>query len=112
MDVCVTHLLASSELAAAAWGTGVSAEAKDALKRDKYGRAGMCVCRLVPLSYDMYGQAGPPVLSLLHEHAELAAATGAVCKRPSCRKRCANSARRKDAASHGRSSPRHRCERA
>ena len=30
VDVCVTHPLASSAVAAAAWGTGVSAEAKDA----------------------------------------------------------------------------------
>ena len=36
----MTHPLASSAVAAAALGTGVSAEAKHALKQDKYGRTG------------------------------------------------------------------------
>ena len=48
VDVCVTQPLASSAFAAAAWGTGVSAEAKDALKRHKYGRTGTGACRFVP----------------------------------------------------------------
>ena len=39
VDVCATRPLASSAVAAAAWGTGVSAEGKDALKQDKYGRS-------------------------------------------------------------------------
>ena len=40
VDVCVTHPLASSAVVAAAWGTGVSVKANDALKRDTYGHAG------------------------------------------------------------------------
>ena len=50
VDVCVTHPLESSAVAAAALGTGVSAEAKDALKRGKYGRTGSGACRFVPCS--------------------------------------------------------------
>ena len=63
------------------WGTGVSAEAKDALKRDKYGRTGTGACRFVPLSHETYGRAGPPAFALLHELAEFAASTGAVPKK-------------------------------
>ena len=58
----------------------MSAEAKDALKRDKYGRTGTCACRFVPLSHETYGRAGPPAFALLHELAEVAASTGAVSK--------------------------------
>ena len=61
--------------------TGVSAEAKDALKRDKYGRTGTGACRFVPLSHETYGRAGPPAFALLHELAEFAASTGAVSKK-------------------------------
>ena len=78
VDVCVTHPLAASADAATAWGTGVAAEAKDALKRDKYGRTGTGACRFVPLSHETYGQAGPPAFALLHELEEFAAFTGAV----------------------------------
>ena len=46
MDVCVTHPLAASAVAAAAWTTGATAEAKDALKRNKYSRTGTGACRL------------------------------------------------------------------
>ena len=81
VDVCVTHPLASSAVAAAAWGTGVSAEAKDALKRDKCGRTGTGACRFVPVSHVTYGRAGPPAFALLHELADLAASTGAVSKK-------------------------------
>ena len=112
VDVCVTHPLASSAVAAAAWGTGVSAKAKDALKRDKYGRTGTGACRFVPLSHESYGRAGPPAFALLHELAEFAASTGAVSKKIFMRMRCATSPRRYAAASHGRSSPRRRYERA
>ena len=80
VDVCVTHPLSSSAVAAEAWGTGSSAEAKDALKRDKYGRTGTGVCRVVPLSHDTYGRAAPSAFALLHELVEFAAATGAVSK--------------------------------
>ena len=58
----------------------MSAEAKDALKRDKYGRTGTGACRFVPLSHETYGRAGPPAFALLHELAEVAASTGAVSK--------------------------------
>ena len=81
VDVCVTHPLASSAVATAAWGTGVSAKAKDALKRDKYGRTGTAACRFVPLSHETYGRAGPPAFALLHELAEFAASTRAVSKK-------------------------------
>ena len=77
----MTHPHASSALAAAAWETGVSAEAKDALKRDKYGRTGTGACRFVPLSQEAYGRAGPPAFTLLHELAEFAASTGEVSKK-------------------------------
>ena len=66
-----THPLASSPAAAASWGTGVSAEAKDTLKRDNYGRTGTGACRFVPLSHETYGRAGPPAFALLHELAGL-----------------------------------------
>ena len=81
VDVCVTHPLASSAVAAAAWGTGMSAKAKDALKRDKYGRTGTGACRFVPLSHETYGRAGLPAFALLRELAEFAASTGAVSKK-------------------------------
>ena len=81
VDVCVTHPLASSAVAAAAWGTGESAESKDALKRDKYGRTGTGACRFVPLSHETYGRAGRPAFALLYELAEFAASTGAVSKK-------------------------------
>ena len=63
--MCVTHRLASSAVAAAAWGTGVPAEAKNALKRDKHGRTGKGACRFVPLFHVTYGRVGPPVFALL-----------------------------------------------
>ena len=81
VDVCVTHPLASSAVAAAAWGTGVSAEAKDALKRDQYGRTDKGACRFFPLFHETYGLAGPPAFVLPHELAEFAASTGAVSKK-------------------------------
>ena len=81
VDVCVTHPLASSAVAAAAWGTGVSAEGRHALKRDMYGRTCTGACRFVPLSHETYGRAGPPAFALLHEVAEFAASTGAVSKK-------------------------------
>ena len=81
VDVCSTHPLESSAVAATAWGTGVSAEAKDALKRDKYSRTGTGACRFVPLSHDTYGRAVPPAFALLHELAEFAASTRAVSKK-------------------------------
>ena len=80
VDVCVTHPLASSAVAAAAWGTGVSADAKDALKRHKYGRTGTGACRFVPLSHETYGRVGLPAFALLQNRAEFAASTGAVSK--------------------------------
>ena len=116
VDVCVTHPISSSAIATAAWGTGVSAKAKDALKRGKYGRTGTGACRFVPLSHETYGRAGCPAFALLHELAEFAASTGAVSKkdlhgeydaRPIhvCFIFCFAT------ASHGRSSPRRRCGR-
>ena len=81
VDVCVTHPLASSAVVTAAWGTGASAEAKDAVKRDKYSRTGTGACRFVPLSHETYGRAGPPAFALLHELAEFAASTGVVSKK-------------------------------
>ena len=110
--VCVTHPLAFSAVAAAACGTGVSAAAKDALKRDKYGRTGTGACRFVPLSHETYGRAGPPAFALLHELAEFAASAEAVSKKIYLKMRCATSPRRYAAASHGRSSHRRRYERA
>ena len=81
VDVCVTHPLASSAVAAAAWGTGVSAEAKDAFERGKYGRTGTGACRFVTLFHETYGRAGPPAFALLQELPEPAASTGAVSKK-------------------------------
>ena len=81
VDVCVTHPLASFAVAVAAWGTGVSSEAKDALKRDKYSHTCTVACRFVPLSHETYGRAGPPACALLHELAEFAASIGAVSKK-------------------------------
>ena len=59
----------------------MSAEAKDTLKRDRYGRTGTGACRFVPLSHESYGRAGPPTFELLHELSEFAASTGAVSKK-------------------------------
>ena len=59
----------------------MSAEAKDALKREKYGRTGTGACRAVPRSHETYGRAGPPMFALLNELAEFAASTGGVSKR-------------------------------
>ena len=81
MEMCVTHPLATSAVAAAAWGTGVSAEAKDALKRDKYGRSGTGECRFLSLSHESFGRAGTPAFALLHELAEFAATTGVISKK-------------------------------
>ena len=81
VDVCVIHPLAFSAVAAAAWGTGVPAEAKDALKRDKCGRTGTGACRFVPLSHETYGRADPLAFAPLRELAEFAALTGAVSKK-------------------------------
>ena len=81
VGVCLAHPHASSAVAAAAWGTRVSAETKDALKQDKYGRTGTGACRFVPLSHETYGRAGPPVFALFHELAEFAASTGAVSQK-------------------------------
>ena len=58
MDVRVTRRLADSAVAAAAWTTGATAEAKDALKRNKYSRIGTGACRFVPRSHETYGRAG------------------------------------------------------
>ena len=71
-DVWVTLPLASSAVVAAAWGTGVPAEAKDVfkLKRDKYSRTGTGVSRFVPLSHETYVRDGAPAFALLHELAE------------------------------------------
>ena len=81
VDMCVTHPLASSAFAAAAWGTEMSAEAKGALKRDKYGPKGTTACRFIPMSHETYGRAGPPAVALLHELAEFLASTGAISKK-------------------------------
>ena len=81
VDMCMTHPFASSSVAAAAWGTGVSAKAKDALKRDKFGHTGTGDCRFVPLSHETYGRAGPAAFALLHELAEFASSTGGISKK-------------------------------
>ena len=78
VHVCVIHPLASPAVAAAAWGTTVSPEAKFALTRDKYCRTGTGACRFVPLSHETDGRTGPPPSALLHELAEFAASTGHV----------------------------------
>ena len=81
MDVCVTHPLAASAVAAAAWTTGASAEDKDALKRNAYSRTGTGFCRFVPLTHEAYGRAGPEAFALLNEIAEYAAGIGSVSKK-------------------------------
>ena len=73
MDVCVTHPLSASAVAAAAWTTGATTEAKDALKRNKHSRTGTGACRSVPLSHETHGRAGPEAFVLLTEIAEYAA---------------------------------------
>ena len=81
MDVCVTHPLAASDVAAAARTTGATAEAKDALKRNKYSRTGTGACSFVPLSHETYGRAGPEAFALLNEIAEYAAGIGSGSKK-------------------------------
>ena len=80
-DMCVTHPLAASAVAAAAWTTGATAEGKDALKRNKYSRTGTGSCSSVPLRHETYGRAGPEAFALLNEIAEYAAGVGSVSKK-------------------------------
>ena len=85
MDVCVTHPLAASAVAAAAWTTGETTEAKHALKQDGYSHIGTGACRFVQVLVccETYGRAGPDALALLDEiaeYAECAAGIGAVTK--------------------------------
>ena len=77
----MTHPLAASVVAAAAWTTGATAEAKDALERNKYSRTGTGACRLVPLRHETYNRAGPEAFALLNEIAEYAAGIGSVSKK-------------------------------
>ena len=79
----MTHPLAASAVAAAAciWTTGATAEAEDALKRDKYSRNGTGACRFVPLSYETYGRVGPEAFAHLNEIAEYAIGIGSVSKK-------------------------------
>ena len=111
VDVCVTHPLGSSAVAAGSWGTGVSAEAKDALKRDKYVRTGTGACRFAPLSHETAGLA-PQRLRFSMSLQSLRPRLEQSPKRSLWRMRCATFPRRYAAASHGRSSPWRRCERA
>ena len=62
--------LAASDVAAAAWTKGSAAEAKDALKRNKYRHTGTGASRSVPLRRDAYGRVGPEALTLLNKIAE------------------------------------------
>ena len=57
------------------------AKGKDSLKRDKYSQTGTGACRLVPLSHETFGRAGPAAFALLNEIAEFAAGSGVVSKR-------------------------------
>ena len=98
VDACVTHPLASSAVAAAAWGTGVSAEAKDALKRDQYGRTGAGACRFVPLTA---GQAPQRLRFSMRLQSSLPQLEQPP-KTSSWRMRCATFPQRYAAASRGR----------
>ena len=99
--MCVTHPLASSAVTFEAWGTGVSAEAKAALRWDKYGRTGTGACRFVPLFHETYGRAGPEAFP--HELAELAASTGAFSKKVLMQNAMRDLSKRSAAALHVRS---------
>ena len=77
----MTHPLAASAVAAAAWTTRATAEAKNALKRNKYSRTGTGACRFVPPSRETYGRAGPEAFALLNEIAEYASGIGSVSKK-------------------------------
>ena len=63
------------------WTTAATAEAQDALKRNKYSRTGTGAYRFVPLSHETYGRAGPEAVALLNEIAENAAGIGSVSKK-------------------------------
>ena len=69
-DVCVTHPLAGSAVAAAGLTTGATVEAKNTLKQNKTSRTGTGACRCVPLSHDTYGRARPEAFALPNEVAE------------------------------------------
>ena len=60
--------------------TGATAEAKDALKWNKYSRTGTGACRFVPLSHETYDRAGREAFALLNEIAENAAGVGSVSR--------------------------------
>ena len=62
LAMCVTHPLAASAVAAAAWTTGATAEGKDALKRNKYSRTGTGGCGSAPLRHETYDRAGPDLI--------------------------------------------------
>ena len=51
---------------------------KDSLKRDKYSRTGSGACRIVPMSHEAFGRAGPAALAFLNEVAEFAVSSGLV----------------------------------
>ena len=80
-DVCVTHPLAASNIAAAAKTDGAAATAADARKRDKYGRTGTGACSFVPLSHETFGRVGPAAFAFLARVAKVAAGTGAAGQR-------------------------------
>ena len=80
-DICVTHPLAASAVKAAARDTSATAKEEDSLKRDEYSRTGTGACRIVPLSHETFGRAGPSAFALLNEIAEFAAGSGVVSNR-------------------------------
>ena len=77
----MSHLLVGSAVAAAVWTTGPSVEAKDALKRNKCSSTGSGASRLVPLSHETYGSAGPEAFALLNMIGEYAAGIRSVSKK-------------------------------
>ena len=69
VDVRVTHPLPTFAVAAAAWATGVFAEAQDAIKRDERGHTGTGALFL-PLPHETHARSGAPAFALLHAISE------------------------------------------
>ena len=79
----MTHPLEANTVKAAARDTRATAEGKDCqwLQRDKYRHIGTGACRVVLLSHETFGRAGPAVFAFLNEIEECAASSGVASKR-------------------------------
>ena len=109
---CAPSTLGSSAAVAAAWGTGASAEAKQALKVHKYGRTGAGACGFFPLSHERMAELAPQPFHFSMIMQSLRPRLEQSPRRSSQRMRCSTFRRRCVTASQRRSLPWRRCKRA